>query len=75
MCGEQNKPIVLQKFQIPCHLSISPSCRSTSRDLLISVSSGCSSDSLVPRWLLVKQYKEVGVLGLVLVSSCCGALC
>ncbi|CAN6909857.1 unnamed protein product, partial [Brassica oleracea var. botrytis] len=26
--------------------------------------SGCSSDSLVPRWLLVKQYKEVGVLGL-----------
>ncbi|CAN7123361.1 unnamed protein product, partial [Brassica rapa subsp. narinosa] len=28
------------------------------------VCSGCSSDSLVPRWLLGKQYKEVGVLGL-----------
>uniref|UniRef100_A0A0D3D7P7 Uncharacterized protein n=1 Tax=Brassica oleracea var. oleracea TaxID=109376 RepID=A0A0D3D7P7_BRAOL len=28
------------------------------------VCSGCSSDSLVPRWLLMKQYKEVGVLGL-----------
>ncbi|CAF2140187.1 unnamed protein product, partial [Brassica napus] len=28
------------------------------------VASGCSSDSLVPRWLLVKQYKEVGVLDL-----------
>ncbi|KAL0744194.1 hypothetical protein Bca4012_085707 [Brassica carinata] len=31
---------------------------------LISVCSGWSSDSLVPRWLLVKEYKEVGVLGL-----------
>ncbi|CAG7893618.1 unnamed protein product, partial [Brassica rapa] len=28
------------------------------------VCSGCSSDSLVPRWLLVKQYKEVGGLDL-----------
>ncbi|KAF3579657.1 hypothetical protein DY000_02035797 [Brassica cretica] len=28
------------------------------------ICSGCSSDLLVPRWLLVKQHKEVGVLSL-----------
>lgn len=38
-------------------------------DLLISVCFGCSSDYLVPRWLLVKQYKEVGVLSLPLKAS------
>ncbi|CAG7865163.1 unnamed protein product [Brassica rapa] len=50
-----------------------------------AVCSGCSSDSLILRWFMMKQYKEVGVLGLpmkvslekgalvsVSVSSLCG---